>query len=111
MAKGNPIVLFRLTPDLLAEMDAAISMRNGHTALEPYDRSAFIRAAIREKLEHLKRSRKRRGKRCDQTNGKDGNVLSTLPGQSSDYINVLGAEIQAVMGPATPKDVTGDCMQ
>lgn len=62
MAKGNPIVPLRIEPALLAEIDAAIASRNDHTALAPYDRSAFIRAAIREKLDHYKRSRRKRPK-------------------------------------------------
>ena len=69
MAKGNPIALVRLTPEILAQIQDAISGRNGRTREEPWDRSSFIRIAIREKLQHMRRSRRSRGRRSAAANG------------------------------------------
>lgn len=69
MAKGNPIVLVRLTPEILAQIHGAIEGRNRRTREEPWDRSGFIRIAIREKLHHMRRSRRSRGRRPATANG------------------------------------------
>lgn len=63
MAKGNPIVLVRLTPQILEQIAEAIERRNRRTREEPWDRSGFIRVAIRDKLFHMQRSRGRSRKR------------------------------------------------
>ncbi len=60
MSKGNDIYKARLTRDLVAEVEVTIESRNRHSRNTPWDMSAFIRAAIREKLAHMARSRGRR---------------------------------------------------
>jgi len=60
MSKGSPIITFRVPDDLLAEMDSAINSANWHSKIEPYRRASWIKAAIREKLAHIKRSKKRK---------------------------------------------------
>lgn len=63
MSKGNPIIPVRLTPELIAEIEAAIERANDSTARadkEPYTVSEWIRSAIREKLAHGARGRSRK---------------------------------------------------
>lgn len=62
MAKGNPIVPLRLNPKLIAIVDAAIASANVVRKEEPYTRSSWIKEAIRQKLSHLDRS-KRKGRK------------------------------------------------
>lgn len=74
MSKGSTIHQIRI-PDALQElMIAAIELRNQNTREEPWTTSSFVRAAIREKVEHMARSRLSRGKvtnrkRKAETNG------------------------------------------
>lgn len=60
VSKGNPIVRVRLTPDLIARIDDEVKLQNQTRAAEPYDRSAWIRQAIAQRLAHLARSRRPR---------------------------------------------------
>ncbi len=57
MSKGSPIVPVRILPDLLAEMDAEVARLNTRRAAEPWNRTAFIVAAINERLDKLSRGR------------------------------------------------------
>lgn len=57
MSHGNPIVKTRIPREMHQEMNDAIAKRNYYTREEPWDVSAFIRKAIREKLDHMRRSR------------------------------------------------------
>lgn len=57
MSKGNPITLVRLDKQLIDEVDVTITRRNLHTRAEPWTVSGFIRAAIREKIRKMERSR------------------------------------------------------
>ena len=63
MSKGSTIVPVRIPADLLAEVDATCTRLVATSACEPPDRSQFIRRAIREKLDHYRRSRRRRAPR------------------------------------------------
>lgn len=68
MSNGSPRVTIRIPNPLLDEMWTVVTERNERTANEPWDFSAFILAAIREKLTHMKRSRTyRRKRRKDST--------------------------------------------
>lgn len=63
MSKGNPIIPTRFPPGLLAEVDGTIE-RSRHTRFgEPWTRTGFILAAVREKLAKMKRSNTKRPKR------------------------------------------------
>lgn len=57
-SRGNPKILVRVTPDLLNQIRDAIASNNAFRADEPYDLSEWVRQAIRERLDKLKRSRK-----------------------------------------------------
>jgi len=59
-AEGSPRVILRIPQDLLSEMNEVIERRNAVTREEPWDMSAFIRTAIREKIAHVLRSRRPR---------------------------------------------------
>lgn len=60
MSKGTRIYSLRLPPELMDEVEMAIERSVGNRAAEPYNRTTWIIAAIREKLAHLKRSSGRR---------------------------------------------------
>lgn len=57
MARGSPTITFRLDDALMDDMDVAIDSRNERTRETPWTRTDFIRAAIREKLDKMRRSR------------------------------------------------------
>lgn len=67
MTKGNPKVIVRLSPEMRGEILEAIKRRNARTREEPWDLSAFIRTAIRDKLHHMQRSRCRRNRKTRKT--------------------------------------------
>lgn len=61
MSQGTRVYPVRLADDLVSEINAAIESRNHHSAKAPWNFSEFIRDALRNKLDHIKRSRKQRG--------------------------------------------------
>jgi len=60
MSKGTPITTLRIPVELEVEMDLAIRSANWHSRIEPYTKTAWILAAIREKISHNKRSKGRK---------------------------------------------------
>jgi metal-responsive CopG/Arc/MetJ family transcriptional regulator len=56
-SKGRQVVPVRFSPELLALVDETIASRNRHSPGEPWDRSEFIRQAVRDKISHARRSR------------------------------------------------------
>lgn len=62
MAKGSQVVFVRFPPELLAEMETAVGRANQHVTGEPYTVSSWVRACVKEKLAHLARAKKRKGK-------------------------------------------------
>jgi hypothetical protein len=64
MSKGTKIIPFRCPGGLEEDMEIAIDDRNERTREAPWSRTDFILKAIREKLDHMQRSRakKRKGK-------------------------------------------------
>ncbi len=62
MSLGSPIIQVRLQADELAVVDAVLEKRNTNSGRSPWTRSDFIRAALREKLEKMARSRKSRNR-------------------------------------------------
>lgn len=58
--RGSKIVPVRVDEDTVREMARAIRERNNRSANVPWNASDFIRQAIRDKLDHIKRSRKPR---------------------------------------------------
>jgi len=57
MSLGSPRVTVRIPADLLAAIDRQIAARNAVSHGEPWDRSAFLTVAVREKLAKMARSR------------------------------------------------------
>lgn len=66
MAKGAPIVTFRCPPALLRRLAAYIE-KSADTRIVhgQWERSAFILAAIEEKLSRIERSAKKRRKKVN----------------------------------------------
>lgn len=62
MSKGTKIITLRLPPGIEEDMDIQIEQRNEWTKDAPWNRTAFILAAIREKLAHMQRSRRKKGR-------------------------------------------------
>jgi len=56
-SRGSPVFTFRDPDGLIAEVDAYL-IKYGPRMFDPKDRTKFILQAIREKLNHLIRSRK-----------------------------------------------------
>jgi len=95
MARGNPTITFRITPDLLGLMDAELERRNEKTREAPWERSDFIRAAIRERIDHIRRSRKKKPvKAVSYTPRSNGTTVTTGPIEqdfmSSNYGKPIG---------------------
>jgi hypothetical protein len=67
MSKGSPIISLRLSPLVLAAVDAAIERGNKYRTAAPWTRTAWIHAAIHEKLAHSIRSnRPKKSRRSKQ---------------------------------------------
>ncbi len=62
MSTGSPIVPIRIPAELLATLDAEVSRSATTRSAEPWTRSSFIIAALREKIAHQQRSRNRKRK-------------------------------------------------
>jgi len=57
---GSPKIVFRLSKEFLAEIEATIAKRNATAFGVGWSKTDFLHAAIREKLAHMQRSRKPR---------------------------------------------------
>jgi len=66
MSKGSKRVTVRLPGNLEQEVVNAVFTANFTRKSEPYDVGSWIRAAICEKLNHLKRSRRSKVKKANQ---------------------------------------------
>lgn len=62
--RGSPRVTVRITPLILASVNAEIERLNLNPLNEPWNMTAFINAAIVEKIAHSQRSRKKRRKQA-----------------------------------------------
>lgn len=74
MTEGNPKLLVRVSREMRDQIKEAIRRRNLRSRDEPWDMSAFIRVAIRDKLHHMERSRgrKRRTKNTENAASNEG---------------------------------------
>jgi hypothetical protein len=63
MSAGSQIIPVRLAAELLDDMDEAIAAANCSRRAEPYTRSSWLRAVVREKLAKLERGRRPRKKK------------------------------------------------
>ena len=61
MSKGTPRYAFRLPPDLIAAVEEVLLSRNLHTAGELWTLSDWVRVALVEKLDKVRRGRNRKG--------------------------------------------------
>jgi len=59
MSRGSPKIVVRVSAELLQQLDLDLATRNENTRHELWERSDWVRAAIREKLDHRRRSRGR----------------------------------------------------
>jgi hypothetical protein len=94
VSTGSPVIPLRIPRELLAEIQAAMERASHYRQGEPWTRSGFILAAIREKLQKMERSRmsgkrKRKAKenvepKIDQHTGRD------LP-PGYDYVRADGS--------------------
>lgn len=57
MSRGNRIIKVRITAEFAAAIEAQILSRNNHSAEEPWVISDWIRVAMREKLDKMRRCR------------------------------------------------------
>lgn len=57
MSKGNQHLKTRIPPEQIAEIEAVIAHRNAHSKRPKWTIATFIKAAIREKIAHMERSR------------------------------------------------------
>lgn len=81
MSKGNPIVKVRFDKATLAQMEAAQRSAFETTKDGPPDLSEWIRRAVRDKLKHLARSKKRQA-RTDQ----DVNVTPSVEAEGPELV-------------------------
>lgn len=65
MSKGSKVIPFRLSDLYLAALDEAVRSANRRTKGEPYDRSSWIRKAVTEKLDHLRRSKRKKSPKSE----------------------------------------------
>lgn len=84
MSQGSPRVTIRLPQPLLDLIEQTIERRNSNTSLPPWSMSDFIQNAIWEKLDHMKRSRRRPKKKTAAST--ETNFASQSIGESSDGI-------------------------
>lgn len=68
MSKGSPIVPIRIPPLLLAEIDRLLKSANKNRKEAPYTRTSWILYAVTAKIDHIKRSNKKKRKE-DSGNG------------------------------------------
>lgn len=66
MSKGSKVVPVRIEADLLAAICQQIDMTNEVRREEPYTLSEFIRSALREKLDKMRRGRGPRRRRSSE---------------------------------------------
>ena len=55
--QGSPIVPVRFPPELLAEVQDVVKGSVHRRRAEAWDVSSFIRTAVRDKLDHMRRAR------------------------------------------------------
>lgn len=60
MSAGSPVIPVRIPTALLAQIECEIAKVNLTWNVEPYTRSSFIISAIKNRIDHLHRSRKKR---------------------------------------------------
>ena len=63
MSRGNPIVRFRVSSELLERMEDHLDAYNSTTRSSQIDMSEWIRMAVREKLDHAVRAKRQRERR------------------------------------------------
>jgi hypothetical protein len=101
MSKGNPKIQIRLTVDDLALIESSIHSANLRRPDVPYDVSSWVRHAIREKLDKLRRSTKATRRKKSKEEG----VYYTPPSDG-----ITSSEPSFVPLPApTPQSLKSAC--
>jgi hypothetical protein len=62
MSAGTRVYALRIDGGMMEDAEETISRRNEFTRREPWNFSDFLRAAIREKIAKMQRSRRNRSK-------------------------------------------------
>lgn len=68
-SKGSPRVTVRIPEPLLVEIGDAITRRNEYSRGVPWDLTAFLLVAVREKLDKMARSRRHAERRSRKQKG------------------------------------------
>lgn len=82
MSKGNRIIPVRFTPEEAAAVDAELRRYNDNPCNEEISMSDFVRRAVREKIEHLTRSRSRKrqsGRQREAVSPFDAELARLMP--------------------------------
>lgn len=89
MSLGTPITCLRIPAELDAKIMAALDGANVNRVEEPYNKTTWILAAIREKLSHLERSRR---KKHDSLPRQPETIQDTPSSEIEDGVpkNILG---------------------
>lgn len=94
MSKGTPVRSIRIGSDLWAVMNEVIGQVNERRKEQPYDVSAFVRAAVRDKIAHIMRSRKKgKGKPApitDPLDQADEPIVLIEPGNLDEELLACG---------------------
>lgn len=105
MSKGNPLVALRFTPEELAQIDTYIAETAAVRHKGPWDRSAFIRAAVTEKLAHLARSGNKRVKeRLAKATGRGSDGRGDTPRDATCPPEVQVPPMEAQTPPSVAPD-------
>lgn len=79
MSKGSERLIVRIPADLMNAIEGYVQARYPAHKLSSWSLSVFVRDAIREKIQHYRRSLKSRHKRNGQTVDNDSVDLGSLP--------------------------------
>ena len=90
MSKGSPRIILRIPQEVVDQIEYCITTANCSRRGEPYDVSSWIRAAIVEKIAHVKRSRKQPGKVKHVQQGKHSKL--TTGNELSKQGNIKGTD-------------------
>ena len=66
MSMGTPIVTLRVTEDMQERIEEALASRNARTSDTPWTVSDFIRHAVEERLDHIRRGRRPRHPKTEE---------------------------------------------
>jgi hypothetical protein len=74
MSRGNRVILTRFDPETVAEIERIVAKSIDSRREEPWTLSSFVRSAVAEKLDKMRRSRRRRKKKVSHVDVGNGPV-------------------------------------